>query len=125
MGYALAKEAYQLGAHVILISGPTSLDTPLGVEFYNVFTAQEMYTKVMENFAEVDIAISAAAVADFKPQNFETQKIKKKEHIHLLKLEKTKDILAKMGELKQNQFLVGFALETIDETNNAIKKIKS
>ncbi len=125
MGYALAKEAYQLGAHVILISGPTSIDTPLGVEFYNVFTAQEMYNKVMENFADVDIAISAAAVADFKPQNYETQKIKKKEHIHLLKLEKTKDILAKMGELKQNQFLVGFALETIDETNNAIKKIKS
>jgi len=125
MGYALAKEAYQLGAHVILISGPTSLDTPSGVKFYNVFTSQEMYSKVMENFAAVDIAISAAAVADFKPQNFETQKIKKKEHIHLLKLEKTKDILAKMGELKQNQFLVGFALETIDETNNAIKKIKS
>jgi len=125
MGFALAKEAYQLGAHVILVSGPTSLEAPSDIEYYNVFTTEEMYSKVMEHFTEVDIVISAAAVADFKPQNVETQKIKKKKGIRSIVLQKTLDILAKMGELKQNQFLVGFALETENETNNAIKKIKS
>lgn len=125
MGFALAKEAYQLGAHVILVSGPTFLEAPLDIEYYNVFTTEEMYSKVMEHFTEVDIVISAAAVADFKPQNVETQKIKKKKGIRSIVLQKTLDILAKMGELKQNQFLVGFALETENEINNAIKKIKS
>ena len=125
MGFALAKEAYQLGAHVILVSGPTSLEAPSDIEYYNVFTTEEMYSKVMEHFTEVDIVISAAAVSDFKPQNVETQKIKKKKGIRSIVLQNTLDILAKMGELKQNQFLVGFALETENETNNAIKKIKS
>ena len=84
-----------------------------------------MYTLTMEHFSSVDIAIAAAAVADFKPRLVGKQKIKKESGIQSIELENTQDILAQMGKLKQKQFLLGFALETEDEKNNAIKKIKS
>ncbi len=125
MGFALAEEARQLGAHVILISGPTFLETSSDIERYNVTTAEEMYSITIDHYAEVDIAIAAAAVADFKPKLVGTQKIKKENAIQSIPLESTHDILAQMGKLKQKQYLVGFALETQDEKTNALKKLKS
>lgn len=125
MGFALAEEARQLGAHVTLISGPTVLEASPDIDRHNVLTAQEMYAIALEYFAETDIAIAAAAVADFKPLNVGDQKIKKESGFQSIELEKTLDILAEMGKRKQKQFLLGFALETEDEISNAIKKIKS
>lgn len=125
MGFALAEEARQLGAHVTLISGPTVLVASPDIVRHNVLTAQEMYAIALEYFAETDIAIAAAAVADFKPLNVGDQKIKKESGFQSIELEKTLDILAEMGKRKQKQFLLGFALETEDEISNAIKKIKS
>ena len=125
MGFALAEEALQLGADVILISGPCALEASPYIKRYSVTSADEMYTLTMEHFSTVDIAIAAAAVADFKPRLVGKQKIKKEVGIQSIELDNTQDILAKMGKLKQKQFLVGFALETEDEKNNAIKKIKS
>ena len=125
MGFALAEEARQLGAHVTLISGPTVLVASTDIDRHNVLTAQEMYAIALEYFAETDIAIAAAAVADFKPLNVGDQKIKKESGFQSIELEKTLDILAEMGKRKQKQFLLGFALETEDEISNAIKKIKS
>ena len=125
MGFALAEEARQLGAHVTLISGPTVLEASPDIDRHNVLTAQEMYAIALEYFAETDIAIAAAAVADFKPRKVGDQKIKKESGFQSIELEKTLDILAEMGKRKQKQFLLGFALETEDEISNAIKKIKS
>tara|TARA_B100000963_G_scaffold148771_1_gene129756 strand:+ start:9001 stop:10206 length:1206 start_codon:yes stop_codon:yes gene_type:complete len=125
MGFALAEEALQLGADVILISGPCALEASADIKRYSVISADEMYTLTMEHFSTVDIAIAAAAVADFKPRLVGKQKIKKEGGIQSIELDNTQDILAQMGKLKQKQFLVGFALETEDEKNNAIKKIKS
>ena len=125
MGFALAEEALQLGADVILISGPCALEASADIKRYSVTSADEMYTLTMEHFSSVDIAIAAAAVADFKPRLVGKQKIKKEVGIQSIELDNTQDILAQMGKLKQKQFLLGFALETEDEKNNAIKKIKS
>tara|TARA_A200000113_G_scaffold224784_1_gene243574 strand:+ start:120 stop:1325 length:1206 start_codon:yes stop_codon:yes gene_type:complete len=125
MGFALAEEARQLGAHVTLISGPTELDASPDIDRHNVLTAEEMFAHTLEHFAETDIAIAAAAVADFKPRNVGDQKIKKENGIQSIELDKTPDVLAKMGELKNKQFLLGFALETENEISNAIKKIKT
>ena len=125
MGFALAEEALQLGADVILISGPSALEASPDIKRYNVTSADEMYTLTMEHFSSVDIAIAAAAVADFKPRVLGKQKIKKEAGIQSIELDNTQDILAQMGKLKHKQFLLGFALETENEKNNAIKKIKS
>ncbi|MAG18743.1 MAG: bifunctional phosphopantothenoylcysteine decarboxylase/phosphopantothenate--cysteine ligase CoaBC [Flavobacteriaceae bacterium] len=125
MGFALAEEACQLGANVTLISGPCALEASPEIERYNISTAEEMYHLALDHFTESDIVIAAAAVADFKPQHVGNQKIKKEAEIQSIQLEKTRDVLYDMGKLKQKQFLVGFALETEDETNNAIQKIKS
>ena len=125
MGFALAEEARQLGADVTLISGPTVLEASPDIDRHNVTTAQEMYMIAMEHFPQADIAIAAAAVADFKPRFIGKQKIKKEGGIQSIELNKTRDILTQMGKLKQKQFLVGFALETEDEMTNAIRKIKS
>jgi len=125
MGFALAEEARALGAHVILVSGPTTLLSSPEIERYNVSTAAEMFTLVMDHYPGADIAIAAAAVADFKPREVGAQKIKKESALPSIELEPTQDILAQMGKLKQKQYLVGFALETEDEKNNALKKLKS
>ncbi|MEM8506807.1 MAG: bifunctional phosphopantothenoylcysteine decarboxylase/phosphopantothenate--cysteine ligase CoaBC [Bacteroidota bacterium] len=127
MGFELAKRALWLGARVILISGPSALaleDSHL--ELIRVTSAEEMYTAVHNRYATVDIAISAAAVADYRPKAISLQKIKKKEGEGLqLELERTRDILGAMGATKQHQFLVGFALETHDEMSNAKSKLSA
>ena len=124
MGYELAKQAAKLGAQVLLISGPSCLDMNTnGVERINVKSSDEMFHAVFEHYNTVDIAIAAAAVADYKPAHIATQKIKKNEKSYQLDLVKTKDILLEMGKQKQAQFLVGFALETENEIANATGKL--
>ena len=125
MGYSLANTAASLGAKVILISGPSfeKVDYP-SIDIIKVESADEMYNEVHKYFKNVDIVIATAAVADYKPDNIATQKIKKKDAKLQIDLVPTKDILASMGKLKANQFLVGFALETNDELVNAQGKLK-
>jgi phosphopantothenoylcysteine decarboxylase/phosphopantothenate--cysteine ligase len=126
MGYEIASALKDLGAQVILISGPTSLPTPEGVERVDVRSAAEMYEKAKEQFPNVDIAVLAAAVADFTPENVADKKIKKQEGGLEIKLKKTTDIAAELGMLKRkDQFIVGFALETDNEESNALKKLQS
>jgi phosphopantothenoylcysteine decarboxylase/phosphopantothenate--cysteine ligase len=126
MGYEIAKEAAKLGAEVILISGPTHETVANNlIKIVPVVSAEEMYTAVHEYFRKVDIAILSAAVADFKPKQVARQKIKKKDNTLVLELEKTKDILTSLGAIKKQQYLVGFALETNNELENAKGKLKS
>lgn len=125
MGYALAQVAASLGADVTLISGPTALEPPRDVKIIRVNTAAEMYSETVERFPKANIAVMAAAVADYRPKNPAEQKIKKKEAALTIELEKTADILKKCGELKTpKQFLAGFALETQHALENAQKKRK-
>ena len=125
MGFALAKVAIELGAEVILISGPSEekISHPL-VSVIKVMSAEKMFEKVKKYYSSVDIAIAAAAVSDFKPINYKAQKIKKNQNIQSIELSPTKDILAYMGEKKKDQYLVGFALETENEIDNAKLKLK-
>ena len=125
MGFALAWEAFARGAEVILIHGPTDLPVPYDVVGIGVRTAEEMFHKVEEYFPQADIFISAAAVADFKPVQQATSKIKKKGKELTLKLEPTPDILKIMGQRKKaGQFIVGFAVETDHVERNARKKLQ-
>lgn len=126
MGFELAKCAAKLGAQVVLISGPTSLTIDQNrIELIRVITAKEMFDAVHNHYESMDIVISAAAVADYRPKTIAEQKIKKKGDDDLkLQLERTKDILKSMGELKKQQYLVGFALETENELANAKTKLK-
>ena len=125
MGFDIATSAANLGAEVILISGPTHLNTNNSViNLIRVTSAQEMYDACHEHFSSVDVAICAAAVADYKPKFVAEQKIKKAEASLTIELEKTQDILASLGRIKQNQFLIGFALETENEIENAKLKIQ-
>jgi phosphopantothenoylcysteine decarboxylase/phosphopantothenate--cysteine ligase len=125
MGFDIAKSAANLGASVILVSGPTNfkVNHPL-IEVINVVSAQDMYEVCHEYFDQVDVAIAAAAVADYRPKYVATQKIKKNEDNFNIELEKTQDILASLGQIKKNQFLIGFALETENEIENAKGKIQ-
>jgi phosphopantothenoylcysteine decarboxylase/phosphopantothenate--cysteine ligase len=125
MGFDIAQSAANLGATVILVSGPTHyrINNPL-VQVIPVVSAQEMYDACHQYYHDVDVAIAAAAVADYRPKNVANQKIKKAADDFTIELEKTKDILASFGELKQNQFLIGFALETENEIENAKAKIQ-
>jgi phosphopantothenoylcysteine decarboxylase/phosphopantothenate--cysteine ligase len=125
MGFELAKSAAQLGAEVLLISGPSNEEISNSlIKRINVVSAEEMYLEVHKYFKKVDIAILAAAVADYKPKNVATKKIKKSTNEISIELEKTHDILASLGKIKKNQFLVGFALETNNEVENAKSKLK-
>lgn len=126
MGYALAEEAAQLGAEVWLISGPTHcrIDHP-AVHSIPVLTAAEMAAAVFAHYEAVDIAIAAAAVADFAPAQVASQKIKKEKGLLSIPLSPTVDILAEMGKKKKHQFLLGFALETDNELSNAKKKCRN
>lgn len=124
MGFDIANEASKLGAEVILISGPTNQKVKYPVQLVNVVSAQEMYDECHQYFNEVDVAICAAAVADYKPKVVADQKIKKSVAEFSIELEKTKDILASLGKLKMSQFLIGFALETENEIENAKLKIQ-
>ena len=126
MGFEIANSAAQLGAEVVLITGPTHLKAKNSrIKIVPVMSADEMYTQVHTYFDAVDVAIASAAVADYKPKNAASSKIKKSASTLSLELEKTKDILASIGALKSHQLLVGFALETNDEVANSIKKLKS
>ena len=126
MGFEIAKKAALLGAEIIYITGPSHYKTnDSRIKTIPVVSAHEMYTQVHSYFGSVDVAVLSAAVADYKPKNIATFKIKKSETTLSLELEKTKDILASLGAIKSNQLLVGFALETHDEVDNAIKKLKS
>lgn len=124
MGFELAKKAADLGAEVILISGPSSetISNSL-IKRMDVVTAEQMYNEVHKHFSLVDIAILSAAVSDYKPKEVAKNKIKKNTPTLSLELIKTKDILASLGVVKKNQFLVGFALETNNEIENAIAKL--
>lgn len=124
MGYDIALAAADAGAEVILVSGPThlKLSHPL-VEVVRVQSAAQMYDACHNYFDNVDVAIAAAAVADYRPKEVAPQKIKKAEATLTIELEKTKDILASLGEIKKQQYLVGFALETENEIENAKAKI--
>jgi phosphopantothenoylcysteine decarboxylase / phosphopantothenate---cysteine ligase len=112
MGYALAEAAVSLGAEVVLISGPTELPIPTGVEFVSVTTAEEMYHKVHEVFPNADIVVKSAAVADYRPKEIYEDKLKKKDGNLTIEFERTQDILMSLGKKKTHQYLIGFAAET-------------
>ena len=125
MGYDLALCAANYGASVILISGPTHLSINHDfVQVINVNSAQEMYDHCHKHYKTSDVFIGAAAVADYKPKNQAFHKIKKSEDSFVIEMEKTKDILESLGKSKENQFLIGFALETENEIENAKLKIQ-
>ena len=126
MGIAIAKELADNGAEVILVLGPVALEIPRGIKVISVNSASEMYEATITNFDNASGAILTAAVADYTPEVVSSTKIKKSDSDMNLALVKTKDIAASLGQIKKaNQFLVGFALETNDEINNAKNKLKS
>lgn len=125
MGFALAEEAAGLGASVTLISGPSHQKLErTNIHRINVVSAEEMYQSTHLYFEDMDIAIFSAAVSDFTPKVVSSQKIKKKKAHMVVELVPTKDILASVGAIKKDQYLVGFALETENELDNAKDKIK-
>ena len=125
MGFAIAEEAANRGAKVILISGPSAENiNHKNIAVYRVKSAKEMFSKVFDFYENVDIAIASAAVADYAPKEIAPEKIKKKEDFLTLELVKNPDILKTMGEQKKHQFLVGFALETQNEEENAKSKLQ-
>jgi phosphopantothenoylcysteine decarboxylase/phosphopantothenate--cysteine ligase len=124
MGYAVAEAAAHRGAKVILISGPTALETPEGFARFDVRTAAEMLKAVEENIAEANIAIFAAAVADYRPVEAAAHKIKKTGDEITLRLEPNPDILATIARKKGHRLIVGFAAETNNVAENARKKLK-
>jgi phosphopantothenoylcysteine decarboxylase/phosphopantothenate--cysteine ligase len=124
MGYALAAAARDRGAAVVLISGPSHLPSPSGMKVIRVLTADDMYRAVMEHVEAAQVIIMAAAVSDFKPAVSTDHKIKKHEAPTILQLEPTRDILLELGKTAGKRFLVGFAAETDNVHQNAIKKLK-
>jgi phosphopantothenoylcysteine decarboxylase/phosphopantothenate--cysteine ligase len=126
MGFEIAQKAALLGAEVVYITGPTHYKPNNSrINTIPVVSALEMYTQVHLHFKSVDVAILSAAVADYRPKNISISKIKKSTQNLSIELEKTADILASLGTIKSNQILVGFALETNNEIENAIIKLKS
>lgn len=124
MGYALARAAWRRGAEVTLVTGPTHLDPPDGIEVITVHTAEEMREAVLNNYREKDMVIKAAAVSDYKPLRKTQEKEKKKGIPITVEMIPTPDILAELGKDKGDITLVGFAAETTDHIANAIDKIK-
>lgn len=125
MGYSLAQAAVYLGAEVTLISGPTNLKVPNGLEkFIFVESALEMYEKVDKYFKNTDIFIACAAVADYRPKEYKKEKIKKSDSDFVIELVRNTDILLEMSKKKEKQLLVGFAAETNDIKENALKKLE-
>lgn len=125
MGYAIAEEARDRGADVTLVCGATSLAAPFGIKVVSATTNKEMLKEVLDRFDEQDIVIKAAAVADYKPKQYSDKKIKKAEEELNLTFTKDSDILKKLGSLKKNQILVGFAAESNDLLENAQKKLNN
>ena len=125
MGYSLAQAAADLGAEVTLISGPTDLKIPNGLKnFISVESALEMYEKVDEYFKNTDIFIACAAVADYRPKEYKKEKIKKSDSDFVIELVRNPDILLEMSKKKEKQLLVGFAAETNEIRENALKKLE-
>ena len=125
MGYSLAQAAADLGAEVTLISGPTNLKIPNGLRnFISVESSLEMYEKVDEYFKNTDIFIACAAVADYRPKEYKKEKIKKSDSDLVIELVRNPDILLEMSKKKEKQLLVGFAAETNDIKENALKKLE-
>lgn len=124
MGYAIAEEARDRGAEVILISGPSNIEKPWGIKVIDVSINEEMLNAVEKHFEWADIVIKAAAVADYKPKTYSEKKIKKSEEEFSLQLHKDTDILKKLGSKKKNQILVGFAAESNDLIQNAKTKLE-
>ena len=124
MGFSLAEAATNLGANVTLISGPTSLKIlNSSINLVNVVTADEMYNAILKYFFSVDIFVSAAAVADFIPNEYHHLKIKKSQKLNQITIKENIDILYNLGKIKTNQFILGFALETNDGNVNAYNKL--
>ena len=124
MGFSLSEVAANLGAKVTLISGPSSLKIlNSSINLINVVSADEMYNEILKFFFSVDIFISAAAVADFIPKDFNYSKIKKGQKFNKISLKENIDILHNLGKIKTNQYLLGFALETNDGYQNAYNKL--
>ncbi|MFH0787787.1 MAG: bifunctional phosphopantothenoylcysteine decarboxylase/phosphopantothenate--cysteine ligase CoaBC [Pseudomonadota bacterium] len=124
MGFSLARVAKRRGARVTLITGPTHLETIPGVSTVRVTSAREMEKEVLKAFPSATIVVKAAAVSDYRPREAHLQKVKKQEADLHLNLVRNPDILQRLGKKKTNQFLVGFAAETEDLMNNALKKLK-
>ena len=125
MGYAVAKAAMLRGADVTLVSGQTTLTPPMFVKYVQITTAEEMYQEVTSRSDEQDIIIKAAAVADYRPKTVYENKVKKKEGQMAIELERTRDILAYLGEhKKENQFLCGFSMETENMIGNSRAKLQ-
>ncbi|MDY0779203.1 bifunctional phosphopantothenoylcysteine decarboxylase/phosphopantothenate--cysteine ligase CoaBC [Tenacibaculum sp. IB213877] len=126
MGFEIAKAAANLGAEVFLVTGPSHQKVNHSlIHRIDVTSAKDMYEACHQYYNDMDIAICSAAVADYRPKNVADQKIKKKDAALTIELEPTKDILKSLGETKQHQFVVGFALETNDEKANAKKKLEA
>ena len=125
MGFALALAAKRRGAEVVLVSGPTYLQEPKGLDFVLVESAEQMRDAVISHFPQSTVVIMAAAVSDFKPTKTHDKKMKKeKDEILSLELARTRDILKEIGQMKKNKVLVGFALETDNLVENATLKLK-
>ena len=125
MGYAIAKEARDRGAEVILVSGPTNLEPPKNVKIINIKTNEEMKKEILQNFKWADIVIKSAAVADYKPKEYSKEKIKKGVGDLNICLTRDNDILKFLGEIKTHQVLVGFAAESNNVLENAERKLKN
>ena len=125
MGYAIARIAAQRGARVTLISGPVALEAPPGVELVAIESALQMQQALDQRFADADVVIKAAAVADYRPRSRAGQKLKKQAGGLLLELEKNPDLLAALGERKERQILIGFAAETENLLENAAQKLRA
>lgn len=124
MGFAMARVAWRRGANVTLISGPTSLAPPRGVRFCSVRTALEMQQAIMSSYSDATMVISAAAIADYRPTHIAPQKIKKQEGDFSIELTRNPDILAGLSQQKGNRLLVGFATETENVLQNAMRKLQ-
>ncbi len=123
-GYLIAEEAARRGAEVMLISGPTALPDPFGVETVRVKTALEMEAAVLEAYTTTHVVIAAAAVSDFRPASVAEHKVKKDEAPSSIELERNPDILARLGKDKGDRVLVGFAAETDSVVDNARAKLE-
>lgn len=126
MGYAIARSASLRGARVILVSGPVSIEPPLFAELVPVVSAEDMYNAVMKYKDEADIIVKSAAVADYTPVTASSEKIKKQSGDMRIELKRTKDILKELGQSRrENQFICGFAMETENLIENAVRKLES
>ncbi len=123
MGYAIARALKYRGANVSLISGPSSISPPAGVEFVSVVNAEEMAQAVTSRFGKAEIVIKAAAVSDYRPKNIFSRKIKKTGDAQSIEIEKTRDILSELGSNKEGKLLIGFAAETENLLENAKQKL--